>query len=80
MSIQYTIRRIPEALDKKTREEAKQIGKSVNRVVLETLQGPKLPAGPPYQDLDWLFDSGGIDKGFDDAIRSLDSLPRDLPE
>jgi hypothetical protein len=80
-SIQYTIRGIPEELDRKLRQEARETGTSVNKLVLETLKKAKLPTSLPYHDLDWFFLSDNeVDEEEDAALRWLNSLPRDLPE
>lgn len=77
--MQYTIRGVPEELDRRIRAEAQTTGKSINQVVLETLERAKLPAGPPYHDLDWFIDSGIADSGEEEALRWLDALPTDGP-
>jgi hypothetical protein len=54
--VQYTIRNIPPATDTALRRRARQEGKSLNRVIVDTLAGatgttPR-GSGPPYFDID----------------------------
>jgi hypothetical protein len=77
--IQYTIRGVPKNLDRRLREEARESGRSINRVVIETLQQAKLPGSPPYDDLDWFVGSGESDDQEAEALDWLDSLPVDAP-
>jgi hypothetical protein len=80
-SIQYTIRGIPEELDRHLREDARAADKSLNRLIIERLEQASLPTGPPYHSLDWFFGSEQEpDDQEDVALRWLDSLPRNLPE
>jgi len=79
--IQYTIRGISQEVDRRLREDARKTGKSLNGLVVETLERATLPGGPPYHSLDWFFGmSEGSDAGEDEALQWLDALPRDLPE
>ncbi len=80
-SIQYTIRRIPEPVDKALRRRAKQTGKSFNQTVVDAL---KQAAGVSrhkkrYTDLDWFIGGRTIDEEeFDKAMAWLDALPNDM--
>lgn len=76
-SIQYTIRGVPPDLDAELRREASMSRKTLNAVVVETLERAKLPAGAVvHDDLDWFVGSlPPNDKAFDDAQTWLDSLP-----
>jgi hypothetical protein len=79
-SIQYTVRGVPPSLDAELRREAHSSGKSLNALVVETLQQAKLPASTvSHDDLDWFIGAGrqGRD-GRDDAQAWLDALPADL--
>jgi len=78
--IQYTIRGVPEELDQKLRDEARASGRSINRIVIETLKQAKLPSSPPYDDLDWFIGSGEPDVAEAEALGWLDSLPNDLAQ
>jgi hypothetical protein len=76
-SIQYTLRGISPELDGLLRNEAKASGKSLNALVIETLEQAKLSTPPRvYDDLDW-FPSSPVEDGaaFDAAQEWLDALP-----
>ena len=78
--IQYTVRGIPEDLDAELRKEARATGRTLNAVVVETLEQAKRPAGRVHDDLDWFVGSapGGSDGEEIAAQAWLDSLPADL--
>jgi hypothetical protein len=69
-SNQYTIRSIPNALDRQLRSEAKKNNVSLNEVVIETLKrGSGLGDTPVvYDDLDVLIGTWKNDPGFDEAV------------
>jgi hypothetical protein len=75
--IQYTIRRVSPALDAELRREASESGKSLNAVVVQTLETAKLSsATSEHGDLDWFIGSmpaGGGEEA--DAQAWLDALP-----
>lgn len=75
--IQYTIRRVSPALDAELRREASETGKTLNAVVVQTLEDAKLvAAGRESDDLDWFIGSVPADTdGEVDAQRWLDALP-----
>ena len=77
--IQYTIRRVPRSLDSELRREARSSGKSLNTLVVETLQQAKLPSSAvAHDDLDWFV--GKETRGQDDSDAAqawLDALPTD---
>ncbi len=82
-SIQYTIRSIPEPVDKILRKKAQSSGKSFNSVVVEALERVTGTDGSNknYNDLDKFIGVGVQDeKSFDQAIDWLDSLPSELNE
>ena len=76
-SIQYTIRRVSPALDAELRREAGDTGKTLNSVVIQTLENAKLRStASEYDDLDWFI--GRIPAGTNDEADAqawLDSLP-----
>ncbi len=76
-SIQYTIRGVPPVLDAELRREASTSGKTLNAVVVETLERAKLPLGAVvHDDLDWFVGSlPPDDKAFEEAQTWLDALP-----
>jgi hypothetical protein len=75
--IQYTVRGVPPALDAELRREASTSGKTLNTVVVETLEHAKLPGGAvAHDDLDWFVGSlPPYDETSKDAQAWLDSLP-----
>lgn len=76
-SIQYTIRGVSPVLDAELRREASTSGKTLNAVVVETLEHAKLPRGAiAHDDLDWFIGSlPPGDKAFEEAQTWLDALP-----
>ena len=76
-SIQYTIRSIPEDLDAELRREARASGKTLNAVVVETLEHAKLPSSAVvYDDLDWFVGNAPGDEGDTKGAEAwLDALP-----
>ena len=79
MSMQYTIRSIPDAIDHALRRRAKRQAKSLNAVVVETLaRGLELDAKPAeYTDLDYLAGTWQEDPGFDLAIADFERVDED---
>jgi hypothetical protein len=76
-SIQYTVRGVPPDLDAELRREAQTTGKTLNALVVETLEHAKLPSSAvTHDDLDWFVGSASDDKGSSDAAQAwLDALP-----
>jgi hypothetical protein len=75
-SIQYTVRGVSSDLDAALRREARAHGKTLNALVVETLEQAKLPAEQTHDDLDWFI--GGArthDEEMEAALAWLDSLP-----
>jgi hypothetical protein len=76
-SIQYTVRGVPPDLDAELRREAHTTGKTLNALVVETLEHAKLPSSTVlHDDLDWFVGKaprGGGD--LDAALAWLDALP-----
>jgi hypothetical protein len=75
--IQYTIRRVSPALDAELRREASETGKTLNAVVVQTLESAKLaPTAREHDDLDWFIGCMPADTGDEaDAQAWLDALP-----
>lgn len=61
-NIQYTIRNIPEDLDKKLRLRSKKRGESFNKTLIQALSSSATQASDASNDLDWFYGSGGIGK------------------
>lgn len=78
-SIQYTVRGVPPDLDAELRREARSTGKTLNALVVETLEQAKLPSsGVVHDDLDWFIGNAPRGDGEQDAALAwLDALPTD---
>ena len=74
--IQYTIRKIPEALDRKIRAVAEEGPKSLNTLIIETLEKQFLYTGEPpkYTDLNQFSGLWVDDPEFDQAIATFDEI------
>ena len=79
MSMQYTIRSVPEAIDRAVRQRARREAKSLNAVVVEApARGLELDAKPAeYTDLDRLAGTWQEDPGFDLAIADFERVDED---
>ena len=77
---QYTIRNIPEALDRNLREKAERSGESLNSVLLNALKRGAGLEGPEteYRDLDDLAGTWVRDDEFDDALSAQDRIEESL--
>jgi len=76
-SIQYTVRGVPPELDAELRREARTTGKTLNALVVETLEHAKLPSSAViHDDLDWFIGSApSSENDLDDALAWLAALP-----
>jgi len=77
---QYTVRSVPEDVDRQLRERAKKEGKSLNEIVLAALA---LAAGHGngkivYHDLDEFIGTWVEDPAFDEAIAAQDQIDEEL--
>ena len=74
--IQYTIRKVPEALDRKIRAVAKKGPKSLNTLIIETLEKQFLypKASPKHTDLNRFSGLWVDDPEFDQAIAAFDEI------
>lgn len=84
-SIQYTIRNIPEPVNRVLRQRAKRTGKSFNQVLVEALEQAVgmvyKPKKVKHIDLDWFIGGNSLDKEeFEKSMEWLDSLPNDLED
>ena len=79
MSMQYTIRAVPDAIDRALRQRAKREAKSLNAVVVEALaRSLELDAKPvEYTDLDHLIGTWQDDPGFDRAVADFERVDED---
>ena len=78
--VQYTIRGIPDEIDKRIRRMARQQGKSLNTVVIDTLShGLGYRGAPPtYDDLDDLAGTWVEDPKFDAVIADMRRIDREM--
>lgn len=74
--MQYTIRAVPEQVDRELRRRAKEQDKSLNSVIVEALeevcrsdQGPNL-----HHDLDFLIGTWVEDPEFDEAMHEFERV------
>jgi hypothetical protein len=76
-SIQYTVRGVPPHLDAELRREARKTGKTLNALVVETLEHAKLKSSAAiHEDLDWFVGKAPRSEDDGDAAQAwLDSLP-----
>lgn len=77
--MQYTIRNIPDSIDRELRERARRSNQSLNEAVVETLRkglgvGPEEPI---YDDMDDLIGTWHEDPQFDRSIEEQDSVDPD---
>ena len=75
-STQYTVRRIPRAVDEGLRRKAREEGKSLNQTAVEVLiAGLALSGnGVVHRDLDFLVGTWVEDSAFDAAIQAQDQV------
>lgn len=79
-SIQYTIRNIPEPVDKALRQQARKQGQSFNETVVKALKKAtgSTNKSVAFHDLDWFIGAGKTTNQERAAQKWLDSLPKDL--
>ncbi len=77
---QYTIRNVPESVDRRLREEAGKRGKSLNEITVEVLRrGLGLSDDTPrYDDLDDLAGTWVADPAVDEALAEQDRIDPEL--
>ena len=76
MTMQYTLRAVPAAIDRALRHRAREEAKSLNTVLIEALaRGLELDAKPlEHTDLDALIGTWQEDPAFDRAIADFDKV------
>ena len=77
---QYTIRKVPERVDRLLREKARQSKTSLNQAALEALQAG---LGEPTEkklnhDFDFLFGTWVEDPAFDEAMKYFDRIDEEM--
>ena len=77
---QYTVRRIPDHLDRELRRRAQQEQKSLNAVILDALvRSLELQSSPrKYDDLDFLIGCWEEDPQFDKAVAQFQQIDEAL--
>ena len=77
---QYTIRNIPEQVDRLVRQQVVKTQKSLNAVLLDVLKRGVGVADEPveYHDLDELAGSWVADPDFDAAMEAFESIDEEL--
>jgi hypothetical protein len=78
--MQYTIRRIPKAVDDAVRERARATGKSLNEAAVDVLADGAGVKGLPRKrrDLSDIAGSWKADKSFESALADQDRVDKDL--
>ena len=78
--MQYTIRRIPKAVDDAVRERARATGKSLNEAAVDVLADGAGVKGVPRErrDLSDIAGTWKAEKAFDTALADQDRIDKDL--
>lgn len=77
--VQYTLRNVPEGVDKALRQRAARLSKSLNEVALEALaRGAGVAEETEHHDLDFLFGSWVEDPAVDQALREQRRIDKAL--
>ncbi len=79
-AIQYTIRNIPVEVDRRLRDSARHLHRSLNQALLDLLsRAAGLSQAPaPYRDLDSFFGSWTADPQVDKALAEQRKIDRKL--
>jgi hypothetical protein len=77
--MQYTLRNVPPTLDRALRRRAREEGKSLNSLLLETLAEATLgPKTARKRDLSDIVGTWVADAAFDEAIADQDRIDPDM--
>ncbi|MFW5776927.1 MAG: FitA-like ribbon-helix-helix domain-containing protein [Spirochaetota bacterium] len=73
---QYTIRNVPEALDRELRERARRRGVSLNDAAIDAIRRGLgvVESGETYDDMDDLVGTWKADREFDRAVSEQDTV------
>ena len=66
--IQYTIRNVPAEVDRRLRDSARRLHRSLNQTLVDLLSRAARKPPAPYQDLDSFFGSWTADRQVDQAL------------
>jgi hypothetical protein len=79
-SIQYTIRNIPEPVDRVIRKRSKQSGRSFNQTVVDLLSMQTFGTTEIDKDdnFDWLYNKKTLDDSYDEAIKDISKIDKGL--
>lgn len=75
---QYTVRSVPERLDRELRKRAKQEDKSLNTLILEILNQATTPEAQKHHDLDEFAGTWVEDPAFDEAIKDFEQIDEEM--
>jgi antitoxin FitA-like protein len=78
--MQYTIRKVPEGLDRALRRRARELGQSLNEVAIAALaRGAGLnESGGRQRDLSDIAGTWRSDRAFDSAVAAQDAVDQEL--
>jgi hypothetical protein len=79
-NIQYTIRNIPEPVDRVIKKRSKQSGRSFNQTVVDllSLQIFGTTELPEDDNFDFLFNINTLDNSFDAVIKDISKVDKKL--
>ena len=79
-NIQYTIRNIPEPVDRVIRKRSKQSGRSFNQTVVDLLSLQTFGTTEIAKDdnFDFLYNKNTLDDSFDEAIKDISKVDKKL--
>ena len=79
-NIQYTIRNIPEPVDRVIKKRSKQYGRSFNQTVIDllSLQTFGTTELPKDDNFDFLFNKNTLDDSFDEAINDISKVDKKM--
>jgi plasmid stability protein len=76
---QYTIRSVPDHVDRALRRRARQEHKSLNKVILEALEQAVATEAPKlHHDLDFLIGTWREDPAFDEAMKDFEQIDEEM--
>lgn len=77
---QYTIRSVPDHVDRALRRRAKREHKSLNNILLDVLEQAVEPEKEPnvYHDLDFMIGTWREDPEFDAAMKDFEKIDEEM--